>query len=270
MIEKVFSTDRGNIHYWVNEFEEDRLTLVFLPGLTADYRLFEKQVDYFKDKYNVMVWDAPGHNLSRPFSLSFSLSDKADYLHEIIVKENIKNPVIIGQSMGGYVGQSYIQNYPNSLKGFVVIDSAPLKREYMTSAEIWLLKRTEIVYKPYPWNSLKRAGAKGCATTEYGRAIMAEMMATYTKKEYCDLTCNGYRILAEAIEAELPYEIDCPVLLLCGESDKAGSTKRYNKQWNKVGKLPLVWVPNAGHNSNTDNPAFVNTKIEEFLKGNIK
>ena len=30
--------------------------------------------------------------------------------------------------MGGYVGQAYAQTYPEKLKGFVSIDSAPLQR----------------------------------------------------------------------------------------------------------------------------------------------
>ena len=41
--------------------------------------------------------------------------------------------------MGGYVGQAYAQTYPEKLKGFVSIDSAPLQRKYMTKPELWLL-----------------------------------------------------------------------------------------------------------------------------------
>jgi pimeloyl-ACP methyl ester carboxylesterase len=44
---------------------------VFLPGLTADHRLFDKQVAYFEGKNNVLVWDAPGHAASWPFSFTF-------------------------------------------------------------------------------------------------------------------------------------------------------------------------------------------------------
>ena len=73
MNEKVYSTHLGNIHYWINEIDKDRVTLVFLPGLTADHRLFDKQVEYFKDKYNVFVWDAPGHGVSWPFEFDFDL-----------------------------------------------------------------------------------------------------------------------------------------------------------------------------------------------------
>lgn len=53
------------IHYWISEsLDENRMTLLFLPGLTADHRLFEKQIAFFESRYNVWVWDAPGHAAS--------------------------------------------------------------------------------------------------------------------------------------------------------------------------------------------------------------
>lgn len=45
------------------------------------------------------------------------------------------HPVIIGQSMGGYVGQMYSQLLPEKLRGFVSIDSAPLQRKFVTAAD---------------------------------------------------------------------------------------------------------------------------------------
>ena len=265
MQEKIYQTEKGNIHYWTNKIETGRLTLVLLPGLTADHRLFEKQITYFAAKYNILVWDAPGHHLSRPFELSFSIEDMAKYLHGIIEREHINLFFLIGQSLGGYIAQSYMNQY-NGTKGFISIDSAPLQRSYLTAAEIWLLKRTEIIYRPYPWKALLRDGANGCATTEYGRNLMKEMMESYQKKAYCDLTCHGYRILAEAMEKSAMSTINCPALLLCGEYDKAGASRRYNKKWTEQTHIPLIWIKDAGHNSNTDNPEMVNHEIEKFIK----
>ena len=74
-----------------------------------------------------MVWDAPGHASSYPFRLDFTLFDLASWLDGIFVKERIKNPIVIGQSMGGYVGQVYAQLFPEKLKGLVTIDSPSFK-----------------------------------------------------------------------------------------------------------------------------------------------
>lgn len=266
MPESIFATEYGDIHYWKNRFREERRTLVFLPGLTADHHLFDRQFEAFAKEYNLITWDAPGHAASRPFRLEFNLMDKAIWLHGILEREGIRHPVLIGQSMGGYVSQCFMERYPREADGFISIDSAPLKRSYVTAAEIWLLKRMEPVYRIYPWKALQRDGATGCAETEYGRKLMRHFMSTYTREEYCALAGHGYRILAEAMDEDLPYRIDCPAILICGEQDKAGSTRSYNRQW--VGKegLPIYWIKGAGHNSNTDKPDEVNAIIRHFVE----
>ena len=265
MTEKTFKTDRGDIRYWVNAFVPGRSTLVFLPGLTADHRLFDRQIEHFEPDWTVIVWDAPGHAASRPFTLDFALMDKAVWLHKLLTSEGVERPVLIGQSMGGYVSQCIMERYPGYVAGFVSIDTAPIQKKYLTASELWIMKHTGMIYRPYPWKSLLKAGANGCAETAYGRQLMRDMMSIYSKDDYCKLVCHGYDILAAAIEADLPYTVDCPALLLCGEYDKAGYTKRYNLAWAKTAKLPLTMIPNAGHNSNTDQPQAVNDAIDSFL-----
>ena len=96
---------------------------------------------------------------------------------------------------------------------------------------------------------------------------MREMMLTYdgNQKRYAQIAGHGYRILATAMEKDLPYEIKCPALLMCGTQDHAGSCIRYNKAWYRNTKIPLIWIEGAGHNSNTDRPERVNRLIEEFV-----
>lgn len=268
MNERVYKTSCGDIHYWISmECGYENQTLIFLPGLTADHRLFDKQIEYFEGKCNVFVWDAPGHGKSWPFHFDFSLMDKARWLDDIFCLENIQSPIIIGQSMGGYVGQAYSELFPDKLKGFLSIDSAPLQRKYVTGIELWLLKRMEPVYRYYPWKSLLKSGTRGVATSEYGRKLMYDIMMTYDgdQERYAKIAGHGFKILAEAMEADLPYEIKCPAHLICGEKDHAGSCIRYNKAWHKNSGIPITWIKNAGHNSNTDAPEEVNSLIEELI-----
>lgn len=268
MVEKTYETPCGVIHYWVGkELDDSKASLVFLPGLTADHRLFDKQIEHFEGKYHVFVWDAPGHASSWPFELTFTLMDKAKWLDEILTQEGLARPVIIGQSMGGYVGQAYAQRYPQKLKGFIAIDSAPLQRKYVTALEIWLLKKMEPIYRHYPWKLLLQSGTNGVATSSYGRKLMRDIMMVYDgdQERYAKLSGHGFRMLAEAMEADLPYQITCPALLICGEKDHAGSCIRYNKAWHKRTGIKLEWVRGAGHNANTDEPALVNALIENFL-----
>lgn len=63
MRKREFETERGALRYWVSENDEETAQLVFLPGLTADHRLFNKQVDYFSQRARCLVWDPPSHHV---------------------------------------------------------------------------------------------------------------------------------------------------------------------------------------------------------------
>lgn len=266
MVERIFDTRLGTVHYWVRRCGDGCPWLVFLPGLTADHTLFDGQMAGLGEKYNCLVWDAPAHGASRPFRLEFSMEDMAEYLHGILTAEGIEKPVLVGQSMGGYLSQVYMARYPGTVGGFISIDSCSLKRKYYTAIELAMLKHTEWMYLAFPWKLLQKVGPEGCSQTAYGRALMLGMMQSFEKREYCALADHGYRIVAEAVEAGKDYTLHCPALLLCGEKDMAGSAKRYNIAWNREDGVPLVWVKGAGHNANTDQIEFVNQKIAQFVE----
>ena len=270
MERKNLETPFGKLAYWTSVKDTSRPWLVFLPGLTADHTLFEKQTEYFSESWNCLVWDAPAHGLSRPFTLSFSMWDLADWLHEILVNESAASVVLIGQSLGGYLAQVFLDRYSEMVSGFVSIDSCSLSRKYYTWWELALLKHTEWIYRsiPYPW--LKKWGIVGTSMTAYGRSLMEQQWSVYDKDEYCKLVDHGYRILAQTVEAKVAYPIHCPTLLLCGTKDMAGSAKRYNRNWAEQDGHTLIWLEGAGHNANTDVPNRVNSLIEDFLSDVVK
>lgn len=65
--EKNISSEQGKIFYWISKIENAQ-TLVLLPDLTADHSLFEKQIEAFGNKYNILTWDCPCHGKSRPYN----------------------------------------------------------------------------------------------------------------------------------------------------------------------------------------------------------
>lgn len=215
----------------------------------------------------MLVWDPPSHGASRPFALNWSLDDKARWLKGILDAEGVTGPVLVGQSMGGYLSQVFMELFPGEAAGFVSIDSCPLQRGYYAGWELAALKHTKLMFMAFPWKTLVRLGSSSNATSPYGQQLMGEMMLDYDKREYCELSAHGFRVLAKAVEADRPYKSGCPVLIICGEKDGAGSAKRYNREWEKRTGIPVHWIEGAGHNSNTDRPDQVNALIEQFIEG---
>lgn len=267
MDKRSFKTRSGHITYWVSRCAQPASPwLVFLPGLTADHRLFDKQVERFAAKANVLAWDAPSHGESRPFVLDWTMDDIANWLFGVLAQEGVERPILIGQSMGGYTAQAFMELHPGVASGFVSIDSCSLQRRYYSGWELAALRHTKLMFLSFPWKTLVRLGANNNATSAYGRNLMREMMLSYGKREYCELSAHGFRILADAVASNRPYEVNCPLMLICGTEDHAGSAKRYNRAWGKRLGSPVHWVEGAGHNSNCDAPDVVNALIDHLVE----
>lgn len=164
--------------------------------------------------------------------------------------------------MGGYIAQSFMARHPEMVTGFVSVDSTPFGN-YYSKSDIWWLKHIEWMCKLFSEKLLKVSMAKQNAVTKAGRENMFEMVSEYEKTELCYLMGIGY---AGFLDDNKEMVISCPFLILVGEKDNTGKVKQYNKTWSRRTGIEIIWVPNAAHNSNVDNPQFVNDRIKGFLE----
>lgn len=264
MQKNIIKNSIGNIVYWKSDdFVSTQDTLFFLHGMTADHTMFEQQFPAFEENFNIIAWDAPAHGESRPYA-DFTYENTAKGMKTILDECGLTSVILIGQSMGGFMAQAFICRYPHLVKSFVAIDSTPYG-DYYSKSDKWWLRQIEWMAKLFPEKFLKSSIARQNALTDAGQANMTAMLADYGKAELCHLMGLGY---ASFLEDNRECDIPCPVLLIVGEKDKTGKVKAYNKEWAKRTGYPLVWVTNAAHNSNVDNPMAVNEKIRIFLKDN--
>ena len=259
MIEKNIESERGKVYYWTSN--KEATTIFFLHGITENHTLFEKQIEAFKEEYNVIIWDCPCHGKSRPYE-QFSYSNVVADMKKIIDAEGIGEVILVGQSLGGMIAQYFISCYPDMVKGFVAIDSAPFGNYYSKSDIFWL-KQLEWMSRMFPNKMLRKAMAKACGTTEYSQNKMLEMLSDYNKKELCHLLYVGE---AAFIPENKEIDILCPVILILGEKDKVGKVCSYNKKWTERKGYELCIIKGAGHNSNEDKPDEVNDIIKRFIE----
>ncbi|MCM1524095.1 MAG: alpha/beta hydrolase [Ruminococcus sp.] len=262
MRESFIETADGRVYYFLSEkWLENAVTVIFLHGMTADHTMFEDQYGYFGKAYNIIAWDAPAHGRSRPFK-DMTYPKAAKILADIMDLCSIRSAFIAGQSMGGYIAQSFIMRYPERVRGFIGIDTTPYGDGYYSPSDIFLLRRIEPLARLYPLNVLKKAMAKQVCVTSKGRENMLAMLSPYGKDELCRLMGMGY---AAFLDDNRPLSIPCPVLIILGEKDRTGKVKSYCRQWAKRTGYPIEIIKNACHNSNADNPEAVNRVIDDFI-----
>ena len=267
MEEQILQTDKGKVFYWRSDnWDVRKDTLFFLHGLTADHSMFDGQIPAFEKEYNLLTWDTPGHGKSRPFA-GFDFADTSVFIKSILDKNAVERVVLIGQSLGGFLAQSFIKRYPDRVKGFVSIDSTPYGSVYYSKIDIWILKQVEWMAHLYPLRRMKKAMAKQVSATPKAYTNMMQMLSPYGKNELCHLMGLGYTgFLDDNCELEIP----CPVLLILGEKDKTGKVAQYNKAWTRQTGYPLKIIKDAAHNVNVDKPDEVNALISDFLSAGIR
>lgn len=262
MTEKYIETERGTVYYWISDnISTEKRTIVFLHGLTANHHLFDKQVSEFEKNYNVMAWDAPAHGKSRPYK-NFSYAFLAEDLKTILDTENIKKAVLVGQSAGGFVSQSFVKAYPDMVEGIMLIGSSPYNPVFFSKSDLFWLKQTKWMFNMYSYKSLINTMAKNCSSTENAFKNMLSMLEIYKKKELCRLLYIGF---AGFIPEMCDIKIKCPVWLVVGENDKTGKVRYYNEEWHARNDYPLHIIKDASHNANDDQPEKVNELINEFI-----
>lgn len=266
MIEKYVQTEKGKVVYWTSEeWSSERRTLFFFHGITGNHTLFESQFDFFKDKYNLIAWDAPGHGKSRPF-IDFTMDIAVKVMREIVYQEKIESFIAIGQSFGGYFPQALMCRESDLIDAFIGIGTSPYGNHYYSKFDYFCLRQVGWLCMCFPWAVLKNAVAKSVTVTAEGYENMRKMVSEFNKKEYAKLMKIYYEAL---INDNQDNEMKCPVLLTRGQHDNTGKVKAYCEMWHERTGFKYEVIEAAGHNANVDNPQKMNMIIYEFINNNI-
>jgi pimeloyl-ACP methyl ester carboxylesterase len=87
--------------------------------------VWNNQIDFFCDKFRLIIPDLPGSGKSGPVK-DMSMEGMAEVIQEIVKKEVLgkaEKLVIIGHSMGGYITLAYAEKYADQLQGFGLFHS---------------------------------------------------------------------------------------------------------------------------------------------------
>lgn len=267
MKEQNILTEQGKVYYWISDnWDATRDTIFFFPGLTADHTMFDGQIDYFAEKYNLIVWDAPCHGKSRPYS-DFSFENTSEIISRILNEMQVETMIAIGQSLGGYYVQAFAWRFQERVKAFVGIGTTPYGEGYYSNSDKFWLRRVKRMAMCFPFGMLKYSMSKAATRTEVGYKNMMSMIAPYEKNELCTLMQIAYDAM---LEDNRDIDLKCPVLITYGAHDMVGKVRQYCKMWKKRTGFPCVVVEGAGHNANVDKPEEMNRIIQNFLDANFK
>ncbi|MEG3132511.1 alpha/beta fold hydrolase [Rouxiella sp. T17] len=93
--------------------------IIFVSGLGGTAAYWQPQVDAFANDFTVVTYDQRGAGLSDHPAGPYSIETLTDDLYALITALKLENPVLIGHSTGGAIGQVLAARYPTLLAGMV-------------------------------------------------------------------------------------------------------------------------------------------------------
>jgi pimeloyl-ACP methyl ester carboxylesterase len=97
--------------------------VVLLHGFLENLHVWGGILSYLTGKYQVIAIDLPGFGKSDVLNEIHSMGLMADVVKHVLKAELVKSCLLIGHSMGGYVGAAFAEKFPEMLTGLVFFHS---------------------------------------------------------------------------------------------------------------------------------------------------
>jgi len=167
------------------------LPVVFIHGYAEDLSLWKEIAAKLSKSYQCIALDLPGFGKSTPITGTLSIERVAEKVHDHLTEElNVKNYVVLGHSLGGYVSLAMAELYPSAVLGFGLINSTSLAdsdekkatrvktAEFITKhgAEFFLTSFVPNLFTPINQQQLKE---KVALVLEMGKSLDKNVLSNY-------------------------------------------------------------------------------------------
>jgi len=238
--------------------------LIFIHADSLDSRMWNEQLKYFSNKYQVICYDIRGFGKSDlPTNTPYSFHED---LNDFFIHLAIKKAHLVGLSLGGATAIDFTLSYPEKVKSLVLADSGISGDEFSQSFLKGIFKVIKLA-KDNKIDAAKKEWLK-LDIFSYSRKYPSvwEFIETMVKDTSCYRWFGKNRPLQlEPKAVERLDEIKTQTLILVGEHDIEDFQRKAKLLNTKIKNSRLEIVSDAGHLSNMDNPGEFNQKVYDFL-----
>ncbi|MBU0559715.1 MAG: alpha/beta hydrolase [Bacteroidetes bacterium] len=246
--------------------KQSNQAIVFIHGFPFDHTMWENQVNVFKKNYYCVAYDIRGLGASYVGDAQYTMQAFVADLFSIISGLNLKNPIICGLSMGGYIALRAVELNQNIFKALILCDT---KADADTDSA--KLARSEKI------NQINVDGLEvfidefvpNCFCDEFIKEkskIVFEVIAKAKSLNPLGVKGSLLAMMTRTSTSDYLKNIIIPTLAVCGSFDTLTPTTVMRNMAEQIPYCEFAVAPRAGHLAPLENPEFVNDAIGGFLK----
>ena len=243
------------------------MPVIFLHGFGENKELWWQFSEHLSDKYRILLPDIPGFGDSPLTRDNFSLKDIAEDIHEWLEEIDVKECVMIGHSMGGYITLAFAKKYPDMLKGLGLFHSSVFadsseKKEVRT-------KTIEFVEKngvnPFMENFVPNLFYK--ERQDVLKEIIQRQIEVGKKTPKESVVKYQAAMRDREDSTEFIKNFDKPVLLIAGVKDQSVPFEKNEEQADMLKKPTIHFLNDTAHMGMFEREKEALTFVESFLNG---
>ena len=220
--------------------------LVFLHGFCEDSRIWEGFVARFKKTHQVICIDLPGFGQSDPVA-GITIRDMASGVHAVLENLQIRQFVLTGHSMGGYVALAYAQAWPTGLLGLGMFHTHPYpdseeKKEARMKSVAFVDRNGQAAYLGQLIPSLFAP-----SFSKKNQKIVKELIARASAYPAQGITDALRAMYQRPDRSEVLQEVKCPVLFIIGKEDEAIPSEMSKRQTALPATSFIHYLEGVGH-----------------------
>jgi pimeloyl-ACP methyl ester carboxylesterase len=239
--------------------------VVLLHGFLGSHVIWRATADNLSSSYRVIAIDLPGHGASPCFGYAHSMELMAKCVKAVMDSLRVKKYVIIGHSMGGYVGLAFADLFPDNLKGLCLFHSSAYadsdEKKVDRLRAIHVVRANKTVYT--------KASIKNLFATKNLKYLSEEIQfATKIAKE------TSQRGIIAALHGmrDRPSRdlilglVEYPIMMVIGELDNVLPYEQLLEQSQIIKNKSVLYLEHDGHFGFLESPKHSYKELRKFLR----
>jgi 4,5:9,10-diseco-3-hydroxy-5,9,17-trioxoandrosta-1(10),2-diene-4-oate hydrolase len=250
--------------------------IVFIHGLSGAWVNWLENLPHFARNHRVIAMDLPGFGHSPMPRDKISIAGYGRIVDELLDTLGIDRAVIVGNSMGGFIGAEIAIQFSTRVEKLVLISAAGISIEHQRNEPVLraLERLDDVLILGTGWMATRSAML---ARRPRARRQMMKLVAYRADDLPAPLIAeqvmgSGKPGFVPALDALTDYpirerlgEIECPVLVVWGEQDRLVPVRDAYTFGDLIPNARVVVWPDTGHVAMLERPVAFNALVDEFL-----
>ena len=269
--------DGMNVHYIVEGPPTDTIPLVLIHGTSSSLFTWNRWTEILQDKHRVIRFDLPAFGLTGPHPEGdYRVEAYLSFLKSFLKKLEIKQCILVGNSIGGEIAWRYALNNPKQVHKLVLLNASgyPVELKEVPLAKIpysflWLriplIRELSVMFitPEVMRESLIYLYGDPKKVTDNVVEVYFDMINRKGNREALTERMESFNIPAPLQEIT---KIKVPTLIIWGDKDRLIPVEHARRFHNDLPYSTLKILQGAGHMPMEEIPNLSVKPLLEFIK----